>query len=172
MTQNVNPPPIIIPQSLRQDPDTASFFTSLTFFLQQLWRRTGGGTDEVAATQIREFYGWNLSDSGDDEDQSIMAFSFASEADSPYSLFNAITKTNNYTSVPFDFVNAKSGAEISFPAQPNKNDVVIIRNGDNSRIKLNGNGKTINGSNTGEIVRKGTCIIFQYFIDSDEWFAR
>lgn len=44
---NVNPPPIRVPESVKQDPELFQFYQSLLFHLQQLWRRTGGGEDFI-----------------------------------------------------------------------------------------------------------------------------
>jgi len=84
----------------------------------------------------------------------------------------AVTKSTDYTARPFDFVNAKSGAAIAFPANPKEDDFIVIRNGDGTKITLSGNGKNMNGSATGELTTEGTAIEFYYFIASDEWFAR
>lgn len=83
-----------------------------------------------------------------------------------------ITVNSDHTALVGDFVNAKSNATVKFPKYPTSKAVVIIRNGDGSRIKLNGNGKNMNGESSGTLSRKGTSIEFYYFIDSDEWFAR
>ena len=86
--------------------------------------------------------------------------------------FNAVSVTNSYAALDYDFINAKNRAVITFPRYPDENSVIIVRNGDGSKITLSGNGKKINGSSTGVINRQGTAITFQYFIDSNEWFAR
>ena len=83
-----------------------------------------------------------------------------------------VTISGNYTAVPNDFINALNNSEIMFPKYPNVNSFFITRNGDGSTIKLNGNGKKMNGSLTGTITRLETCIEWHYFIDTDEWFAR
>lgn len=83
-----------------------------------------------------------------------------------------VTTSIDYTAVDGDFINAKAKSQIKFPKYPADNSVIIVRNGDGTRIKLNGNGKNINGSLTGAISRKGTSIEFHYFIDTDEWFAK
>lgn len=86
--------------------------------------------------------------------------------------FNNITKTTSYTAVDHDFINAKSGVTITLPATPEVNSVIIVRNGDSTAITINANGKTINGSATAKILRKGTALVLHYFIDSDEWLIR
>lgn len=86
--------------------------------------------------------------------------------------FNCITKNQNYTAVSHDFINAKSGATITLPEYPAKNSVIIVRNGDGSRIKLDGNSRNINGCLNGLIGNEGTAIEMHYFIDTNEWFAK
>ena len=85
--------------------------------------------------------------------------------------FRAVTISGSYTAVDHDFINAKLGGTITLPKYPEENTIVIIRNGDGSNIKLSGNGKSINGSSTGEIQQKGTALDIYYFIDSDEWLV-
>jgi hypothetical protein len=87
------------------------------------------------------------------------------------SLFNQVTATQNYTAQPSDFVNAKNNITVTFPEYPEQNSVIIIRNGDGSRITLNGNGRTINGEIGGYLYRQTTSIPFYYFIDDNEWIA-
>jgi hypothetical protein len=85
--------------------------------------------------------------------------------------FNGITKSSNYTMLSFDFVNAKNGVTLKFPPLPGANDLVKARNGDGIMIRLDGNGKKLNGKNEEFLRRKGELIEWQYFIETDEWFA-
>lgn len=144
--------------------------------LQQLYRRTGGTVDTVDGSieeasanenQIAHVYGLIA-----DLTEAIQDLASDSTGAEVAQGFRALTKTSNYTAIGQDFVNAKLGATISLPQYPEENAIVIIRNGDGSNIKLNGNGKNINGSSTGNIHRKGTALVFHYFIDSDEWLVR
>jgi len=82
------------------------------------------------------------------------------------------TETTNVTMVDYQFVNAKNSITVTFPQYPVENSFVIVRNGDGSKITLDGNGKNINGSSSGVLRRATTTIEFFYFIDDDEWFAR
>jgi len=85
--------------------------------------------------------------------------------------FNGITKNSNYTMLSFDFVNAKRGVIIKFPPYPGVNDLVKTRNGDGTMIPLDGNGKKLNGKNKEFLRKEGELIEWQYFIETDEWFA-
>lgn len=173
----VNPPPSIrIPRAFQKDPEVREFYRLFNHMIFQLWKRTGGGTDDVAGIgqeasdndnlasaligQVA-FLKMRLDDLDNIEPESI-----------PQSPFICVTKSANYTAIDHNFVNAKNGATISLPQYPAENAVVIIRNGDDSNVRLSGNGKNINGSSAGNIYRKGTAIELHYFIDTDEWFAR
>ena len=156
-----------IPSRFLEKPDSRVYFEGLERFLHDLWVRTGGGNDAIENADIAEKYPWPISES----------FSEAREFTFPVLLpeikeFRAVTVTQNYTANDHDFINAKQNALITFPQYPEENSVIIVRNGDNSSIKLSGNGKNINGSSTGALSRQGTSIEFYYFIDSDEWFAK
>ena len=51
----VNPPPSLkIPEEIARNKKTSYFFEQIVFTLFQLWRRTGGGTDSVLATDKHE----------------------------------------------------------------------------------------------------------------------
>lgn len=86
--------------------------------------------------------------------------------------FNNVVTTVSYDAADWDFINAKSGSTIALPQHPEENSVIIVRNGDNSGITVNANGKKINGSSTAKIQRLGTSLVLHYFIDSDEWLIR
>lgn len=129
--------------------------------------RLGGETDAIEAVSVAEKYPWPQVQDAD------QGFNYWPQLIQPnIEKFNCVTKSVSYTAESFDFINAKANALITFPEQPADNSVIIVRNGDGSQIKLNGNGKNINGSTTGQIARKETAIEFYYFLDSDEWFAR
>ena len=52
MSTNVNPPPgLRIPKQFLEAPDTRSFFEQQREIIFQLWNRTGGSSDSVAATE-------------------------------------------------------------------------------------------------------------------------
>ena len=195
------PPMVTFPQRNPFSPRSAeglfigqliSALNSQRIVIEQLWRRSGAGVDLTAETILREVYAWEV-----DEGKSVIndtsspfytEFQDSSNSDLfsvedlPSSVvhfapehqeagFNAITKATDYTLISFDYVNFTSNATATFPANPGQNDKVKIRKGGGNRIKLDGNGKDINGSSTGNIYNNGTSITFCYFIDTDEWFA-
>ena len=124
-------------------------------------------TTEITNISVRESYPWPTTQPYDE----IKEFEYPTLIPE-VKQFNAVTTSINYTSVDHDFINATNGSTVTFPKYPNENSVIIVRNGDGSTIKLNGNGKNLNGSSTGVLRRKSTSIEFYYFIESDEWFAR
>lgn len=152
MTQ-INPPFLLKKlrptQQLTREHD--NYLAQLERIIEQTYRRVGGSTDS--------------------SNDSFMLVPSGSESVERQKIFTAVTKRIDYTAQPFDFVNAKSGAVITFPRYPDSDSVIIIRNGDGSNIKLKGNGRNINGSTTGHIRNKTTAIQFYYFIDDDEWVA-
>ena len=164
----VDPFVIQWPVKWMQDPEIEPVITYLNKFLHDLFLITtdGTGSSVIEDTQIAEKYPWPTN----------QAFDEVKEFEYPALLpeikqFNAVTKSTNYTAVDHDFINAKGNAAITFPKYPEENSVIIIRNGDGSTIKLDGNGKNMNGSSTGNLRRDTRSVTFHYFIDSDEWFA-
>jgi len=170
----VDPLLVPIPKDFLARKDHREFFERLIRTVDQLRQRTGGATDEVAETGTRETYPWII-DEPIQENIELNHHTNIEEVhyhfDSPFRVFNAVSTNTSYTANNWDWINAKNGAPITLPAYPEVNSEVIIRNGDGSLIQLKGNGRLINGSSTGELRRKGTCIKFKYFIDDNEWFA-
>lgn len=156
-----------IPKELQQTFDVRIYFEELERFLHDLWVRTGGGNDAVESAAIEEKYPWPTAQLASEAKEFSYPTLPAAE-----SSFNAITATRNYTALPFDFINTSGKVTIAFPEYPIENSVIIIRNGDGSKVTLDGNGRNINGSSTGVLQRKGTAITFHYFIETNEWFAR
>lgn len=170
MTDTNRTPYNQLPDEWAFHPEKGPFWRDILDQLRQLRDRTGGDQDTVTNITIRESYPWPQEAIDYEEGQEIAALYSGIPQDIPN--FRAVTVTSAYTALPFDFINAKLSAKIKFPAQPEENSVIIIRNGDGTTISLDGNGKNINGEKTGRLLRKGTAIHFHYFIDTDEWFAR
>ena len=141
----------------------------LNMYLYNIFGAVTGETGESLIEDLNaaEKYPWPLTQTA--EETKEFTYQIPQETRQK---FNAITKSTSYTMSDFDYVNAKANATITFSQYPCENSVIIVRNGDGSNIKLNGNGKNINGESTGVISRLNTSIEFHYFLDSDEWFAR
>ena len=159
-----------IPPELLQNRETRAFFEYFVRWAHDMWARSGGGDDDIASAQIEESFPWDLSDSSNGGSANISMLYPSPEAET--NTFRAVSVASNYTALPFEFVNAANGAVIAFPPSPKENGIIVVRNGDGSTIGLDGSGKNINGSTTGELKRKGTAIEFYYFIESDEWLAK
>ena len=136
-------------------------------WIENLTFTTNTSEADIININIRESYPWPVNQAADE----LSVFEYPAQLQEQ-KVFRAVTITQNYTAIPFDFINAKQNSTITFPQYPEENSVIIVRNGDNSRIKFDGNGKNINGSSTGVLTREGTSIEFYYFIASDEWFAK
>ena len=174
----VDPFIVQIPASLRKDRESEQFFIYLNRFLHDLWQCTTGGTgvptvpnSDLSNSNLHNinFLLGRVYDLGakieDLERQKEINITYRDE-------FNSITVSESLTINDFDFANVMNGSTVTLPQYPVKNSVIIIRNGDGKKVKMDGNGKKINGSSTGYLYRKGTAITLQYFIDSDEWLAR
>lgn len=170
----VDPFLVPIPDKYRQSKAEREYHERLIRTIGQLRQRSGGAVDEVSENSTRESYPWII----DDPIQENIELNHHTNIeevhyhfDSPFRVFNAVSTNTSYTANNWDWINAKNSSSITLPTYPEINAEVIIRNGDGSRINLDGNGRLINGSSTGELRRKGTCIKFKYFIDDNEWFA-
>ena len=137
-------------------------------WIENLTTTSNDNVTEIVNTAIRESFPWPTGQLASEVEQ----FTYPQPSFVETSVFRAATVTQNYTAQPNDFINAKSGATITFPLYPEENAVFIVRNGDGSSIKLEGNGRSINGSTTGTLNTQGTAIEFYYFIDTNEWFAK
>ena len=140
-------------------------------YLRSEWTVTGGDNDEVESTQNRDMFDSTLYAAAIND--VIERISALEHAITPYNTtpeYNAVTVTENYTANAYDFINAKNSAKITLPS-PDVNDVVIVRNGDGSKITIEST-KNINGHTKVESIRKNTALVIQYFIDSDEWLIR
>lgn len=160
-----------IPRGFLKDAETRNFFEYFVRWAHDIWIRTGGGDDAISDQSLRESYPWLYDNSGYQEGSELSGLYAGNVVEIPQ--YRAVTITSAiYTALPHDFINANANSTIKFPPTPSQNCVIIIRNGDGTDIKLDGNGKNINGSYTGVLGREGTAIHFHYFIDADEWFAR
>ena len=168
MTTVVDPFIQPIPQKFMDDPELRAWCEYLHKHLFQQWTRTGGSEDIINNISIEERYAWDLSVNFAREQQ----LNLPQVSNEQIKEFNAVSTSINYTAIDYDFINAKNTSKITLPKYPQENAVVIIRNGDGTKIDIDGNGKKINNENTGRIYRKGTALTLQYFINDDEWFAR
>ena len=170
----VDPFLVPIPRRYLENKGEREYHERLIRTIDQLRQRTGGATDEVSENSTRESYPWILDDPKTDN-ITLNHESKSEEVNYHYETshkgFRGVSVTSNYTAVPWDWVKAKSRSTVTFPKYPENGDEIIVANGDGSKITLDGNGKNINGSNTGKIQLKYTSIRFKYFLDDNEWLA-
>ena len=137
-------------------------------WIESLTTANNTNTSSIVELGVRESYPWPQPLAEIAQNDSARIFTGSERQQD----FRAVSVSIDYVMTDYDFVNAKGGSLITFPEFPAENSVVIIRNGDGSKIKMSGNGRTINGSDSGTIRREGTSILFQYFINDNAWFAR
>lgn len=167
MTANVDPFIQPIPQKFMEDAELRAWCEYLHNHLFQHWTRTGGSEDAISNADVQEKYSWELRPEREAQSRSIQ-FNL-SEA---FNAFNAVSTSSNYTLCDYDFVNASNGITLALPEYPQENSIVIIRNSDGEQLTIDGNGKNINGDTDAIFRSKGSSVVIQYFIDSDEWFSR
>lgn len=185
MSNRVNSPPVVRidarnpykpgTQEHRFANQLISVIRQQNLILEQLWRRTGAGEDLVSNTATREHYGWDTTALFDQEILPAMQVSAEEKTDILINIdsdpvdWSFVSVASNYTAVSFDFIRASKGCQVKFPEYPGIDDKIKIRNEDGTVIKLNPNGRKINGEISGKIKRKLTCVGFIY--DGDEWVA-
>jgi hypothetical protein len=154
MAVSINPPPQLrIPKQFFDNSEIRSYFEQKDTIIFQMWQRMGGNTDLIDDNKnLIKGFSWPIGNAKKD--------------------FRAVTITDDYTMLSFDFVNVTGGKTITFPKYPEENDVIIIRKANGVTVELDGNGRTMNGETTGQMHNNGTAIEFYYFISTDEWFAR
>ena len=165
MVQQVDPFIYPIPKKFLNDPELRPYFEYFHRWAHDMWKRTGGSSDDVADTGLRETYPWLQEHNTDDQQQIVY------NVETP--VVQLITKTisrETYTAVDNMFINATNNSTLVLPANPIENSQVDFTK-DGTKLTLKGNGKKVNGTTQDIIFKKerlGRQI--RYFIDVDEWF--
>jgi len=165
MVQQVDPFVYPIPKKFLNDPELRPYFEYFHRWAHDMWKRTGGSSDDVADTGLRETYPWLQEHNTDDQQQTVY------NVETP--VVQLITKTisrETYTAVDNMFINATNNSTLVLPANPIENSQVDFTK-DGTKLTLKGNGKKVNGTTQDIIFKKerlGRQI--RYFIDVDEWF--
>jgi len=165
MVQQVDPFIYPIPKKFLNDPELRPYFEYFHRWAHDMWKRTGGSSDDVADTGLRETYPWLQEHNTDDQQQIVY------NVETP--VVQLITKTisrETYTAVDNMFINATNNSTLVLPANPIENSQVDFTK-DKTKLTLKGNGKKVNGTTQDIIFKKerlGRQI--RYFIDVDEWF--
>ena len=168
----VNPPPIAKrpPEFVNDRGGKDAYFRQLEWIVYQLWVRTGAGDDTVNSTANQQI-----------------------DTDSLYSLFSAfqdiesdLDDLSNQTVIPNDrhvavvtsnysvsnddvvICNNTSRITITLPANPDDQQLVAVKRA-SFEIIIDGNGKTIDGSDTITVNRKYTTLDIIYTVETDSW---
>ena len=84
--------------------------------------------------------------------------------------FNTKIKTSSYTAINKDYIEARNNAPITMPLNPQRNDEIMIANGDGTTIKVLGNGnkfKYTTKADVFNIYNTASSKHFQWFSDND-----
>jgi hypothetical protein len=178
MVQKVDPFVYPIPKKILADPELRPYFEYFHRWAHDMWRRTGGSSDDVADTGLRETYPWLQELNSDDQQQNIYNVENITNQEVSYSvetpINKLITKTISneiYTAVDNMFIKSKLGSTIKLPTNPANDCVIYAHNGDGTLLTIDGNGKKINGHDKLFIRQKGNGLQIYYFIEDNEYIA-
>jgi len=113
MVQQVDPFIYPIPKKFLNDPELRPYFEYFHRWAHDMWKRTGGSSDDVADTGLRETYPWLQEHNTDDQQQIVY------NVETP--VVQLITKTisrETYTAVDNMFINATNNSTLVLPANP------------------------------------------------------
>jgi hypothetical protein len=159
-----------IPAAFRKDPEVLRWFQYDNRWKHDIgYAVTGGGTGTVPdAESATTFYDGTQGDvialQGQLEDN------FVSPPIIPH--FHALIKSQNYTAIDWDFVEARNGATITLPQYPGVDTQIIVANGDGTKIVVDGNGnkiKTKKLSDSVNVRNHGSSYVFHWFNDGSYW---
>jgi len=158
-------------------PQENNYLAQLERIVQQIYRRVGGGIDiidedlqEASANESQIALNLALIETlkqrvEDLENDIQPQIDFSPKC-------NDITITSNYDAAPWDDITAKQAVTITLPSQPSPDSVIIVRNGDGSKIVVDGNGIKIRRKRlTDKLATKnsGSSLCFRYKIDVNEY---
>ena len=137
-----------IPLEFREQLETENFIETLIRYLELL-KESVNDNEAVLLDSVGEEFFDLASESGFDTSLSI----------------NGVTTTV----LSGQTANVTNSGTAMLDDTPPKNYRVEIRNGDGSAIRINGNGRLINGQTELTILNQYTVRVVQYFIDDDEF---
>ena len=177
MAVNVDPFIHPIPKKILSDPDLRPFFEYFVRWAHDMWRRTGGGDDEVSDTGLRETYPWMQEFNADNfekmaynvENITNNEFSYPVEVETK-TLTTKTISSETYTAVDNMFINATNDSTLIMPENPER-DSLIYFSKDSTGFTLRPNGKKVNGTLEDiKFYKNRLARQVWYFIDADEWF--
>jgi hypothetical protein len=173
---NVDPFVIKWPNKWAQDPELRDALRYLNRFLHDIWKRTGGGEDLIESTIVELTTELTSVSSGQIEELTDTLGQIEDRIPAPFIKdFYAATKSQNYTAVDSDFIEANNNAIITLDPNADLNDQIIIANGDGSKITVKGGDNKIKYTKTDSSLvfrDKGSSLHFQLFADETQKFWR
>ena len=163
---DVDPFVVQWPQKWMIDEEIRPVIQYLDRFLHDLRERTGGGNDAIEDLENESSADTSRSQSSTQfQLESIEQIADLIPPDSTeYKQFYSVAKSENYTAVSFDFVEATNGATITLDSNAELDDEIMIANGDGSTIKIIGDSIKFNKLDSQiNMRRQGTSYHFHRF---------
>ena len=188
MAINVDPFLHPIPTELRQNRETEAFFEYFVRWAHDIWRRTGGGDDAVAESQIGELYEPGIQTSNADE--LIEELEVSAESQVVHDLLERVEDLENLNLVSsilemFDIevvgitgdftttgtqiiiCNNTTANTVSLNPNPGDGEMLHIKRRD-AGVTVDGNGNNIDAALTLFIAGKNSPNLI-YTLDAGEW---
>jgi len=151
-----------IPPKLSGDPELSAFFQEQAMFLFQLWKRTGGGTDEIIINN-------------DQITNNTTNISIAEQGwpDSMYSgldfqgAFTESVQSSDYTTTGNEIIKLSADVGVTLNATPSDNERVYVKStGKGFNVKSS---KKIDGHSDTRFNRAYSGYWFSYSLELDTW---
>jgi hypothetical protein len=156
---NVDPFIIQWPQKWVRDPEIGPVVTYLNRFLHDLYLRTGGGNDAIAAQSIRESYAWLLGDRSSVESTQY-SVTVSSTKENVLSTATSVTLTG-YESL----VIVTAAATITLNPRPAEHETVTIKRAGAGTVVLSSS-LNIDGAATYNMVMNYEAVDLVYSLQS------
>lgn len=141
-------PPIGSISNTKVSLDTEAGRQALLIILNQLWQRTGGGSDDVGDGQLRELFAWSTGGSGTKRDY--------------FSVSSAHTTAGN------EVIEATAALTVTLNAYPDELETVTVARNGTGNVMIDGNGNNIAGSSSYTMLADGEVRELTFF--NGEWF--
>lgn len=157
-----------LPPQLRENLEVEDFFSTMIFYLNQV-------KNQVNTTETNTENNENVNDPFNDPYAGVPVINQPREdEDVPQRLnypgVRTITIDGNIVEVlNGQIANASNGGVAVLATNPEEGYQVKIRNNDGSLIRINGNGRLINGNSVTSVTTKYQVRTVQYFIDTDDY---
>ena len=158
MTQ-VDPFIIQIPRELQDTREKRAFFEYLVRWCHDIWLRTGGSSDTIAAQSIRESYAWLLGDrSSVESTQYSVTVSSTKE--------NVLSTASSVTLTGFEsLVIVTAAATITLNPRPTEHETVTIKRAGSGTVVI-GSSLNIDGAATYNMVLNYEAVDLVYSLQS------